>query len=110
MSDAPLDHSEIAQTLDRRFAAMATGLDIETELDRSVVVKIIIETLTDDAKEATDELIRVSPDERGLVSQLQARVRVARLIRFALLTRIEHGKSAQKSLIDDDNRMEPETV
>ncbi len=110
MSDAPIDHAEIAQQLDKRFRALATGLDIARELEQSTVVRIIVSTLTDDAREATDELIITDPDQRGTIAQLQARVRVARLIRLALQTRIESGKGAQTSLIDDEKRMEHEPV
>lgn len=110
MSDAPPNHAEIAQQLDERFRALATGLDIVYELEQSQVVRIIRAVLIDDAREATDELIVTDPDARGVIAQLQARVRVARLIGLALQTKIESGKNAQASLIDDDERAEHEPV
>ncbi len=110
MSDAPIDHSEIAQQLDERYRALAVGLDIVRELEQSTVVRIVIAVLTDDAREATDELILVDPDNRGVIAQLQARIRAARLIRLALQTKIESGKGAQASLMDNDTRWEHEPV
>lgn len=111
MSDTTLDdHVELAQQLDDRFKALATSLDIQRELQQSTVVKIIIQTFEQDARDAIDALIVTDPEERGKVSHLQARVRAARLIRLALQTKIDHGSSAQRSLIEDDSRMEQEPV
>lgn len=111
MTDTPPpDYAEIAQEMDQRFKAIATAVDVERELGNSVVVKIIIDTLAHDSSEAIAELLRVSPDDRGVVAQLQARIRIARVVGLALQTPIERGKAAQESLLSEDATAEMHPV
>lgn len=110
MSDDPQRDVEIAIQRDIRYRALSAGLEVERELAQSVIAQIIIETFAADARAATDALILADPDARGMIAQLQARVRVARVINAALQSKIESGKAAQSSLIDEDIRAEQEAV
>lgn len=87
---------------DNRFQLIDNAIQIEAELSNSFVIKAILQTLQEYAEKAIEEMMSADPTNTRLITSLQERVKIAKIVGNTLEEIRRKGAWAQKLVEEDD--------
>lgn len=88
---------------DERFRDLDIRLMVETELQSSLALKIVLEAAGEQAAEALEALADVDPTDLKTIINLQARVQRARFIAKTLNSVLRKGSLAEHSIHEEQS-------
>jgi len=102
MSDTiTAEYIEQAKARDERIRAAALGIDIEAALRHGEALRVVVDAMAREEKQAIEQLVACPPDMIGPIAALQAQIRAYALVRECLRDVQDSGKRAELALREE---------
>jgi len=109
MSDTiSAEYIEAAKARDERIRAAVLGIEIETALRSGEALRVVIDAMAKEEKQAIEQLVACPPDQIGAIAALQAQIRAYVLVKECLQGTLSHAKRAELSLREESAQRDNE--
>lgn len=95
------EYIEQAKARDERVRAAVLGIEIETALRSGEALRVIVDAMSREEKQAIEQLVACPPDQMGAIAAFQAQIRAYVLVRECLRDALSHGKRAELTLREE---------
>lgn len=95
------EYIEAAKARDKRIRSAVLAIDIENALRNGEAMRVVIDAMAREEKQAIEQLVACPPDQIGPIAAFQAQIRAYVLVKECLRDAMDHGKRAELSLRDE---------